>query len=546
MKKLYITIIAVLIGVSSSLAQRVSVSNADKLFKERDFEEASEMYRLIADKDQEVLQNLADSYYYLNKMEKAEEYYRQLLVKNGSGVAPEYKFRYAQVLRAIGKNQEADQQLSEYFGRRVNFQEWEETMDSVPPYIYNTSQPMSSGSISNFGVTFLSDNEVVFASTRNQDRPIYEWNNKPYLDLYMADYDNGNLSNFRPLPGDVNTDTHESSPTFNTDGTIMYFDRTNSRRVKDKEEGTRVAHVSIMRAELVDGEWTNVKRLPFASDNYSTEHPSLSADGTKMFFTSNMPGTIGSYDIFVVDVNDDGSFSDPRNLGPEVNTPEREQFPYISSNNVLYFSSNGRMGYGNLDLFRSEMEDGTFTEAKNLGGTINSGYDDFAYTLQEDEDRGFFTSTRGGTEGLIAYTREERPEPSVAPEEIVEINVKTGAQQLRDIDDIYFDLDEAVILPEAEKALDKVVEIMKEYPELEIEIGSHADVRGTEPYNMALSEERAQATLEYILGQGIEEERITAKGFGETMPLNECSEEEGDCTDEEHAMNRRSEFKVLN
>lgn len=545
MKKLYITIIAVLIG-ASSFAQRVSVSNADKLFEQRDFEEASEMYRLITDKDQEVLQNLADSYYYTNRMEKAEEYYRQLLNNYGPGVAPEYKFRFAQTLRALGKNQEADQQLSEYFGRRVNFEEWEEKMDTITPYIYNTSQPLSSGSISNFGVTFIGENEVVLASTRNQDRPIYEWNNKPYLDLYMADYDNGSLSNFRLLPGDVNTDTHESSPTLNRDGTIMYFDRTNSKRVRDRGEGTRVAHISVMRAELVEGEWTNIERVPFASDHYTTEHPSLNSDGTKLYFASNMPGTIGSYDIYVVEVHDDGSFGDPQNLGPEVNTSEREQFPYISDEDVLYFSSNGRVGYGNLDLFRSEMEDGAFTEAENLGA-INSAYDDFAYTLQKGEDRGFFTSNRNGNESLFSFTREQRPEPSVAPEEIVETNVKTGAQQLRDIDDIYFDLDESVILPEAERALDKVVEIMKEYPDLQIEIGSHADIRGTEQYNMNLSEERAQATLEYILSQGIEEDRITARGYGENMPLNDCSEDEDDdCSEEEHALNRRSEFKVLN
>lgn len=545
MKKIYTTIIAVLIGVTA-LAQKVSVSNADKLFQERNFEEAAEMYRLISNKDRKVLQNLADSYYYLNRMENAEDYYHQLFLEHEESVSPEYRFRYAQTLRAVGKQDEADQEFGEYFGRRIDFREWEKEADSLAAHNYNTTRPIDDGSSSNFGIAFAGD-QIVFASSRNQDRPVYEWNNQPYLDLYVADYNNGDMNNIRLLPGDVNTDTHESSATFNADGTVMYFDRTNSNRVRDKEEKTRVAHISIYRAELVDGEWTNVERLPFSSDNYTTEHPSLSADGTKLYFSSNMPGTIGSYDIFVVDVNADGSFGKPQNLGREINTPEREQFPFISDDNVLYFASNGRLGFGNLDIFRSEIqEDGSLEEAENLGGTINSHYDDFAYSVKDD--RGFFTSTRDGREGLIAFTREENIHESEAPEEIVERNVRTGAQQLRDIDDIYFDLDEAVILPEAEVALDKVVSIMKEYPRLEIEIGSHADVRGTEEYNMKLSEERAQATMEYLVSQGIERERITAKGYGETMPLNDCTDEgeDDECDDEEHGLNRRSEFKVMN
>src|SRR5690606_37446037 len=100
---------------------------------------------------------------------------------------------------------------------------------------------------------------------------------------------------------------------------------------------------------------------------YSVEHPSLSADGRQLYFASDMPGSLGSFDIYVVDINEDGSFGTPRNLGVGVNTPYREQFPFISEENVLYFSSDGHQGYGNLDIYSSE---GNFSEVKNLGTSI--------------------------------------------------------------------------------------------------------------------------------------------------------------------------------
>lgn len=547
MKKVYTTLFAILLMGGLAMAQKKDIRKADGHFKEREYEKAAEVYSEIEDKGQETLQNLADSYYYLNDFGNAEEAYQQLFENHGQNLGQEYLFRYAHTLRAQEKHEEADQYFKDYYGTDTDFNRWQEEVDSTASFTYELQEHFQDNLFSNFGISFLDENTVVFASSRNTERPEYSWNNQPYLDLYIADYSNGELSNIRLLPGDVNTDTHESSATFNSEGDVMYFDRTNSKRVKDKEEGVKVAHISIFKAEFLEGEWTNVERVPFASNDYTTEHPSLSADGTKLYFASDMPGSLGSYDIYVVEVKEDGTFGEPENLGPTINTPLREQFPFISGNDTLYFSSNGRFGFGNLDIFRSEKENGNFSEPSNLGSTINSLHDDFAFSIDKERDLGFFTSNQEEKDVLHSFERAEKMPPSVAPEEIVETNVKTGARQLKDIGDIYFNFDEAKILPEAEKSLQKVIAIMKEYPELKIEIGSHADVRGTESYNQRLSERRAQATLEYIVSQGIEEERITARGYGESMPLNECSEDHSqECSKEEHAVNRRSEFKVLN
>lgn len=502
--------------------------------------DASEEYRLVKDKDQEVLQNLADSYFFTNRMDNAVETYRLLFLKHEPNVAPEYRFRFAHALRAAGNNEEADEQMSTFLGTTVDFEEWSNELDTTVAHTYTTNQVMQNAASSDFGITFMGD-RVVFASTRNSARPIYAWNKKPYLDLYVADMDDeGKLANVELFGEEINTDTHESSAAFSKDGQTMYFDRTNSRRVKTDWSEVPVATIRIYRAELVDGEWTNIEALPFTSDQYSTEHPTLSADGSTLYFASDMPGTTGSFDIYSVSVNEDGTFGEPTNLGSNVNTAHREQFPFIAEDGTLYFTSDGHMGFGNLDVFKSEQENGSFGEAQNLGNTLNSEFDDFAFVLRDGEEKGYLASNRRGSDNLYAFSREEYT-PPVLPKEISEINPDTGRRQIAGVGNIYFDFDKATIKPESEPTLNKVADIMKNFPSLQIEIGSHADARGSDSYNMKLSQRRAEATLEYLVKQGIDRSRLTAKGFGESMPLNDCTKPTG-CTNEQYAKNRRSEF----
>lgn len=545
MKKYYITFFTALICFSA-VPQNAEIRKANRLFLQRAYMEASEQYRLVADKDQEVLQNLGDSYFFTNRMDNAEETYRTLFLRYDSeNIAPEYDLRMAHALRATGKHEEADEYLSQYLGEEVDFEAWTKKLDTTVAYVYNTQQVMQNAAASDFGITFMDDSTVVFASTRNSSRPIYRWNEKPYLDLYTAQIaDDGTLSDIELFEGEINTDTHESSAAFTEDGNVMYFDRTNSRRVKIPGYEVPVATIRIYRAEKVNGEWTNIEALPFTSDQYSTEHPTLSADGSTLYFASDMPGSVGSFDIYRVAINEDGTFGEPENLGSGVNTKDREQFPFISEDGVLYFASNGRMGFGNLDIYSSEEENGSFGTAKNLGNSINSEFDDFAYVLKDGEEEGYFASNRRGSDNLYIFSREEYT-PPIVPIEVRETNPETGAQQLRDVGNIYFEFDKSEILPEAEVTLNKVVAIMKEYPELKIEIGSHADARGSDSYNMDLSERRAASTLEYIVSQGIDRSRLTSQGYGESMPLNDCTKPNM-CTEAQYAINRRSEFKIMN
>ncbi|MGW1453917.1 OmpA family protein [Salegentibacter agarivorans] len=539
MKNLYSTLFILFIGLAA-FGQNAEIKKADKLFAQRAYIDAAEAYEKVVDKNQEVLQNLGDAYFYTNQMESAAEVYRTLFLRHEDITEPEYKFRFAHSLRAIGEQEEADKNMSDYTGEDISYEEFSRELDTIAPHVYTTNQIMNNSASADFGIAFYGD-RITFASTRNQERPVYPWNKKPTLDLYSAEMsEDGELSDIVLFSDEINTDEHESSATFSEDGQVMYFDRNSEKRVKN-EDGIRVGHIKIFRAEMVDGEWDNIEALPFTSDAYSTEHPSLSADGSKLYFASDMPGTEGSFDIYVVDVNEDGTYGEPENLGTGVNTPHREQFPYISEEGVLYFASDGHQGFGNLDVFRAE---GDFSEVQNLGNTVNSGHDDFAFIINEENQKGYLASNRRGSDNLYVFTREDYVPPVVDYDDR-ETNLETGRQQLRDVGNIYFDFDKATIKAESKPTLDKVVSIMNKYPELKIEIGSHADARGSDKYNMGLSERRAASTLEYLVEKGIDRSRLTSKGYGESMPLNDCTEPTG-CTNEQYAKNRRSEFTIMN
>lgn len=538
MKKLYSSILIILISFSG-FAQNSEIKKGDRFFADKAYIDAATAYEKVTDKNQKVLENLGDAYFYTNQLKNASEVYQLLFLRYKVEADPEYKFKFAHSLMAVGKFEEADEYFSDYYGKDFNFEKFRRELDTTVSHVYTTRQELNNPAAGDFGISYYGD-KVTFASTRNQERPVYPWDKKPTLDLYTADVtEDGKLSGIVLFPGDINTDAHESSAAFTKDGMTMYFDRTNEKRVKN-ENGEKIAHIRIYRAKMVDGKWANIEALPFTSDEYSTEHPSLNNDGTKLYFASDMPGTLGSFDIYVVDLNEDGTYGTPRNLGPAVNTTQREQFPFISDENVLYFSSNGHQGFGNLDLYKTE---GDFSEVKNLGSTINSGSDDFAYIIRENQNEGWFASNRRGTDNLYNFSREDYTPPVVEIDDR-ETNIETGRQQLRDVGNIYFDFDKATIKPESEVTLDKVVAIMKKYPTLKIEIGSHADARGSDKYNLTLSERRAASTLEYLADHGIERARLTSKGYGESMPLNDCTKPTG-CTNEQYAKNRRSEFTIM-
>ena len=235
MKKLYSTILIILIGVSG-FAQNSEIRKGDKLFASRAYIDAAQAYEKVNEKDQEVLQNLGDAYFYTNQMVNAAEVYQLLFLRHEATVDPEYKFRYAHALMGIGKQDEADDYFSDYYGEEFNFEEFRRELDTTVSHVFTTDQVMNNAASADFGIAYYGD-KVVFASTRNQERPIYPWDKRPTLDLYTADVaDDKTLSGIVLFPGEINTDTHESSATFSEDGMTMYFTRTNEKRVENEDD----------------------------------------------------------------------------------------------------------------------------------------------------------------------------------------------------------------------------------------------------------------------------------------------------------------------
>ena len=403
MKKLYTCTIILLFSLNS-FGQKAALKKANHLFINGSYIKAAKIYETLKPTKQ-VLQNLGDCYYNNSQMDFAVKNYGQLLFSYKDSILPEYFFKYAQALKGVNDYSKADAIMSEYLKYKVDTNKFIENLDDVVPFDYDTKIINKGTANGDFGLSFFGD-KLVFASPKSNDKSIYSWNEKPYLDLYEATISSdGQLENIKPFSDKINTITHESNATFSKDGKIMYFCRTNSKRVKVGNE--KFASVQIFKAELVNNEWTNIIKTPFSSDSYSTEHPFLTKDGKRLYFASDMPGTIGSMDIFYVDINADGTYGKPVNLGDIINTIHREQFPFVCDDGTLYFASDGHEGVGGLDIFMSKKTNEVYKKPLNLGKTINSNLDDFTYIVDENTNKGYFSSNRKGSDNLYSFTRKE-------------------------------------------------------------------------------------------------------------------------------------------
>lgn len=258
---------------------------------------------------------------------------------------------------------------------------------------------------SEFGTTFYGKGKVVYAAPKDNaviTRTVWSENKQAFLDLYIGTItEDGEIEGKQRVLGDVNNKFHEGIVSFTKDLKMVYFDANNyTSKNKAKKDSTGMVNIQLYKADVgSNGAWTNVVKLPFNSDEFSTGHPALSLDDKKLYMISDRPGSIGKTDIYVVDINDDGSYSNPKNLGPRINTEDREMFPFISDENILYFSSDGHPGYGDLDVFASKIFDNTVSEPINLEDKVNSKKDDFAYIIDDTKHKGYFSSNRKGGKG---------------------------------------------------------------------------------------------------------------------------------------------------
>ncbi len=599
-------------------AQSGKQKKADRLYKDFAYLEATEVYKELIEDDYNVTYNstrLGDAYMMLRSPENAVFYYGDVI--EDTTISPEYYYKYAQALRGVKRYDESRTFLKRYLETGRN-SDGIQTMLNKDEYksraTYKLQQANFNSEVSDFGV-FERDGTIYFVSARAQDVDVkertYSWNGEPFLDIYVMDSETGNIMG---VQGDINTTLHDGPAVVSPDGSTIYFTRNNYLGNKEgKKDKYKTNHLKLYSATLSNGSWIDVQELPFNSNEYSIGHPSLSRDGKTLYFTSDMPNGNGGTDIYKVTINEDNTYGPAENLGAPVNTEFDETFPFMDTDGTLYFSSNGHAGLGLFDIFRLEEDSDT---VENLGETINSSLDDFAYIQVEDSKEGYISSNREGDDDNIFVFNKMNPlvvagivsdavngnpissatvrimdengeelafletnedgyyetqidrdlEFPVEAKEIkhetfngtidtretdetdtlkydIQLNPIKDVEYLAEIDNIYFDFDKSNIRPDAAQELDKLVALMQdEYPELVIAISSHTDRRGTDAYNVKLAERRAKSTLDYLVANGIAENRIQEyKGYGENKPAIDCDR----CSEKDHQLNRRSMFSVV-
>jgi peptidoglycan-associated lipoprotein len=436
-----------------------------------------------------------------------------------------------------------------------------------------------------------------------------------------------------PVPVEVlNSEYEDGTPSFTSDYKEVYFTRC--------EVGKRERKGCIIMSSAKTGErWSDPKNIGILPDSVVAAHPAISPDGLTLFFVSDISGGFGKKDIWEATRSQEGgAWSKPVNLGPDINTPGDELFPYLRENGTLYFSSDGQIGMGGLDIFKANLQpDGSWI-VQNLKSPVNSFADDFGIVFENENEKGIFSSTRKGkgndelysfelpplkfnVTGLVKDDKTGTPVPSSLVQLIAsdgsnlqaetgtggdfkfalkadvdyiflaskrgylngkEKETTKGQEKSREfmvtilltaidrpieLPNILYDFGKWDLRPESMVSLDKLVETLIDNPNVTIELMSHTDSRDTEEYNQDLSQKRAQVVVQYLIEKGIEPERLSAKGYGESTPkivdaetlklnpflkLNNALSEQYINTlanDEQkeiaHQINRRTEFRVL-
>ncbi|MBW2938862.1 OmpA family protein [Aureisphaera sp. CAU 1614] len=403
---IYITLFVTLFSISS-FSQEGKVKKGDKDFDRFEYIDAREIYLKVVEngyQSAQLYENLGDTYYWNSDYANAAKWYSKLISEFSNETQPIYYYRAAQSFKSLNDFEKSEKFMNTYVEKSGDSGMLNAINTETTSYDVTLKKVTINSAYSDFGPSFYKD-KVVFASSKpgGESEKIHKWMGQPFTDLYIANVDEkSNLTNASPLGGEVNTKYHETSPAFTKDGKTMYFTRNNFIDGKKGTGEKKTIRLKIYKATLSgENNWTNIKELPFNNDDYSTAHPALSPDEKRLYFSSEMPGSIGMSDLWFVDILGEDSYSQPKNLGASVNTEARETFPFISESNVLYFASDGRGGLGGYDLFKANLTEDGADEVVNLGEPANSNKDDFGFIINEEKKIGYLSSNRDGEEGSI-------------------------------------------------------------------------------------------------------------------------------------------------
>ncbi|MFD2246970.1 OmpA family protein [Pontibacter ruber] len=647
-------LIAAMLGAAPVAQAQSELRKANKHYENYEFALALDQYKAAIAKrqpDAQTTQRIADAYRLTRRTSEAEVWYAKVVALPGRD--PMSLYHYAEALRSNGKYDEAKAQYMLWADEMPQMEERAQQlmqacdksmkwMTQLPVAEVTRLQSINTANFADFSPMSYG-NGIIFTSDRglrgDSKTDIYGWTGRPYLQLYTADKDmNGNWGAPVALQDVQTSQYHNATASAAEDGGMLYFTRTQMVKkretgdidptswVKDKEEVKEyVNRLEIYSAKRQGSNLSNIQPFAFNKvEEYSVGHPALSPDGKLLYFVSDMPGGKGETDIYFVERQANGSWSEPKNAGHVINTSGRESFPYVDKNGKLFFASDGHIGMGGLDIFSAEGNHAAWTTVKNLGHPINSPQNDYGIMYDKAGETGLLSSNRDaadGTEDIFSFTMLQKPvvlaittlerkqneKKRNIQVPLPQVSITVSQQNLNDsvmvmsdeggkyfmdgrmgntysflgskdgylkqsvqakvpdtapdtvhvallfdrnevnkaivLENIYYDLDKWDIRPDAAKELDKLVTVLETNPKIKIEMSAHTDSRESVNYNQQLSERRAQAAVDYLVSKGIDRNRLTAKGYGKTRLRNGCTDGV-QCSEEEHQLNRRTEFKI--
>lgn len=625
------------------------LSDADLQMKKGEYFEASKTYRKIYNRltkreerplRGEVAYKMATCYRKLNQASRASAAYQNAI---------RYEYPDSMAFYYLGRSLQAEGKYAQAAQAYRTFLEWqpdnqlakeglkgamraEASKDKKTRYIVKNAKLFNSRR-ADFSPMYLdkSLDQIYFTSTNEK---VTGTNKSEITGMKKGDIwfskknERGEWQRPEPAGGELNSEFDEGVASFSPDGQTMYL--TMARRSPNADTS-----VEIYTSKRSDATWSQPVKFEIIPDTISAfGHPAVSPDGQFLYFTSDMPGGYGGKDIWRINLNERAGSLE--NLGPQINTPGDEMFPYMRTDSLMYFSSDGHPGFGGLDLFTARLNStGDIWSVENMGIPMNSSGDDFGITFGEGES-GFFSSNRGDGRGYDHIYSFELPELKITisgwvvdkddepvPNAVIRIVGDDGSNQkevARDdgsfsfplergvkyvmmagapgylnvkqefesdieeadadygvdfvlaainkpqvVENIFYDFDKATLREESKAALDEMIQMLHDNPNVTLEMSSHTDRMGSDEYNERLSDRRAKSVVDYLIEGGIDERRLTWKGYGESRPKKvtkrinkeypqfeegtELTEEFILTLDEENQaaadqINRRTEFQV--
>jgi outer membrane protein OmpA-like peptidoglycan-associated protein/tetratricopeptide (TPR) repeat protein len=392
---------------------------ADELFFHYTYKKALEKYMEEYEKAPDGEDNvriklqIAECHRKLNEHKETEIWFGKVATAYESQLQPIHKLHYADALSSNGKYETAKVWYEKYEkdphndkrGLRKTYGINNIELFYVDSALYQVQEINVNSEESDFSPAYY-EGGLVFSSARRppaNKKETFNWNEKSFLDLYYADIEGGqNLSEPSEFHVSVNSRFHEGTLVVYKENTKMIFTRNDYHKNKIRRSKKDVHNLSLYIADRESAEdgsessgWTNIKPFHFDSKEYSVGHPTITKDGTRMYFASDMPGGVGGVDLYYTNYDSTyDTWSQPVNLGKSINTEGNEMFPFLHEDSTLYFASNGHGGLGGLDIFYSRKEEDSFKTYKNIGYPINKSTDDFGIILAEDGRSGYFTSNR--------------------------------------------------------------------------------------------------------------------------------------------------------